>query len=67
MNNAVTNIKYIAAKASTEFDLLKIKYDERGIICNACIPKKCATLKSPYRVLQFTIGRPGPPSAPPTV
>src|SRR6516164_6070540 len=37
-----------------------------GKICNAWIPKKCATLKSPLVVLQLTTGSPGPPGATPT-
>jgi len=37
-----------------------------GKICNAWIPKKCATLKSPPVVLQLSTGSPGPPGATPT-
>jgi len=37
-----------------------------GKTCNAWIPKKCATLKSPPVVLQLTTGSPGPPGATPT-
>jgi len=36
-----------------------------GKICNAWIPKKCATLKSPPVVLQLSTGSPGPPGATP--